>query len=386
MADLEPIGYQLVIITVVFGFIALATLSVRVWFRLRQGKHDASDTCLIAAMTCAIIQSAIQLILVIEFDYGTAKADIPAHLRTSEWPSKLSFVNQVVFKLTTPLSKLSLCLLYRAMCSTSTDPVIRVTRVAIWGTILLIVGAYGSAFLISNFQCTPISKTWNKKVDGTCIDLTEFRMRKHRPEVKQLLALILLGLVHTGLTIARFVIMFYPDPLTKTEPQYAHIAPNCLAVVEMDVGIWVATLVVMRPALHALRRIRHPNYKSERSTAFSYSHSGTGNGYHMKNYTAKSKKREDEFRILETTEIHVTSEELGQGVGRVKFSAPLSIENLIFFSVEGTQTLIQDGMMHTFSTLEDSDAGSDHPGISCGYQVDRRDSKKTSTPIYYHAL
>lgn len=126
---------------------------------------------------CAILQSAIQLILVLEFDYGKAKADIPAQLRSSSWPSKLSYINQIIFKLTTPLSKMSLCFLYRAMCSTSTDPVIRVTRVAIWGTIIVIVGAYGSAFFISIFQCTPISKTWNKNVKGTCINLTEFRMR-----------------------------------------------------------------------------------------------------------------------------------------------------------------------------------------------------------------
>lgn len=63
------------------------------------------------------------------------------------------------------------------MCSTSTDTVIRATRVAIWGTTSLIIGAYGSAFLISIFQCSPISKTWDKKVEGTCINLTEFRMR-----------------------------------------------------------------------------------------------------------------------------------------------------------------------------------------------------------------
>jgi hypothetical protein len=82
-----------------------------------------------------------------------------------------------VYKITTPLCKLSLCLLYRAMCRGSSDPVIRATRVAIWGTIFLIVGAYGSAFFISIFQCTPIRKTWDKKVHGSCINVTAFRMR-----------------------------------------------------------------------------------------------------------------------------------------------------------------------------------------------------------------
>lgn len=184
------------------------------------------------------------------------------------WPAKLAYINQIVFKLTTPLCKLSLCLLYRNMCSTSTDRIIRITRLAIWGTLYLIVGAYSSAFLISIFRCTPISKTWNKKVAGTCIDLVAFgmstavfslitsavviaipiptlmKLKKHRPEVKSLVGLILLGSVHTGLTIARFVVMFYLDLLTKTGPQYTHIFNNVLAVIEMHTEILVATLAL----------------------------------------------------------------------------------------------------------------------------------------------
>lgn len=84
---------------------------------------------------------------------------------------------------------------------------------------------------------------------------TLVKLKKHRPEVKLLIGLILLGLVHTGLTIARFVIMFYPDPLTKTEPQYTHIFNNVLAVIEMHTGILVATLVVMRPAFRLSTRL-----------------------------------------------------------------------------------------------------------------------------------
>jgi hypothetical protein len=258
------------------------------------------------------------------------------------------------------------------------------TRVAIWGTMFLTVGAYGSAFLISIFQCTPIDKMWNKKVDGMCINLTAFRMRvslrsnwihdilltfssklsvrydrimdicmafpskliprflnspylhstavfnlitsalvitlpiptllklkQQRPEVKQLLGLILLGFVHTGLTIARFVIMFYPHPLAKTEPQYAHIMPNCLAVVEADIGIWVATLFVMQPAFHALYHVFCACHGPEISTTLYYGRSGTrktSNAYYMNILSARSNMMEDEHHILETTEIRVTSE------------------------------------------------------------------------------
>jgi hypothetical protein len=50
MAELEPVGHQLVIVTLVFGSLALAILSLRIAFRIRQKKYDISDTCLIAAM------------------------------------------------------------------------------------------------------------------------------------------------------------------------------------------------------------------------------------------------------------------------------------------------------------------------------------------------
>ena len=53
MTELEPVGNQLVIVTLVFGVVALATLSIRIWFRIRSNKYDVSDTCLIAAMVCS---------------------------------------------------------------------------------------------------------------------------------------------------------------------------------------------------------------------------------------------------------------------------------------------------------------------------------------------
>jgi hypothetical protein len=146
---------------------------------------------------------------------------------------------------------------------------------------------------------------------------TLIKLKKHRPEVKQLLGLILLGLIHTGLTVARFVIMFYPDPLTKSEPQYTHITTNSLAVVEMDIGIWVATLVVMRSAFQALYyKVRPDKRKEGSSSALYYAHTGSGkgsNGYKLKGFSARSRKMEDEFRILETTEIHMESAPVRRG-------------------------------------------------------------------------
>lgn len=281
---------------------------------------------------CGIIQSAIQVTLVTTFDYGKAKANIPIETQNSLWPVRLIYINQIVFKLTTPLCKLSLCLIYRAMCSTSTDRISRMTRLAIWATIYLIIGAYSSAFLVSIFQCTPIDKTWNKKTNGICIDLVAFRMstavfnvitsvlviaipiptlvrvKKQRPEVKQLIGLILLGLVHTSLTIARFIIMFYPDSLTRTEPQYTHVFNNVLAVVEMHTGILVATLVVMRPAFQSIYVFINPSYRPHSQTSYY----GKQSSYQPFSHTSK---RKEQFSILETTEIFILEDTATSEIG-----------------------------------------------------------------------
>jgi hypothetical protein len=141
---------------------------------------------------------------------------------------------------------------------------------------------------------------------------TLIKLKKQRPEIKQLLGLILLGLIHTGLTIARFIIMFYPDPLTKTEPQYTHIMSNCLAVVEMNVGIWVATLVVMRPAFQTVYRKFSTDHTSKRSKPLYIGlseHGRSGERYTLHTFNAKHTRREDELHILETKEIYISSEE-----------------------------------------------------------------------------
>lgn len=73
------------------------------------------------------------------------------------------------------------------------------------------------------------------------------RMRHTAPEITGLMGLILLGIGHTACTIARLVLMVYPDPATKSDPQWANIIPLTIAIVEMDIGIIAASLIVMLP-------------------------------------------------------------------------------------------------------------------------------------------
>jgi len=105
--------------------------------------------------------------------------------------------------------------------------------------------------------------------------------------------------------------MFYPDPLTNSEPQYAYIMPNCLAVVEMDIGICVASLVVMRPAFQALYQYICPKHKLI-SLILLYTRSKdrlADRDYRAENIS-RSRKRGDELYILETIEIAIPDREI----------------------------------------------------------------------------
>lgn len=57
---------------------------------------------------------------------------------------------------------------------------------------------------------------------------------------------------HTGCTLARLILMYNPAPDASTDPQWANTPPNTLAMVEMNVGIMAACLVVMRPIFAAI--------------------------------------------------------------------------------------------------------------------------------------
>ena len=116
-------------------------------------------------------------------------------------------------------TKLSICLIYHNIFQRANSRLIRATRLVVRALIGLIIGYYVAAFFVSIFQCTPVSKSWYSKEKGTCIDLAEFRyytaaaniitsvliiftplpalskMRQTRPEVTELMGLILLGLM-----------------------------------------------------------------------------------------------------------------------------------------------------------------------------------------------
>ncbi|KAK7701580.1 hypothetical protein SLS57_011699 [Botryosphaeria dothidea] len=246
----------------------------------------------------------------------------------------------IVFKPTYLFSKLSLCLVYAQLFKRADSLTVRITRVLVYITTFVVVVYYGAATIISIFQCTPVEKSYLSKTPGSCIDLTQFRFSGHavniitsimviciplpalfkmkdkRPEIKQLLFLILLGLVHTSCAITRLVLQFFPDPAAKKDPQWANTIPNTISMVEMDVGIIAASLVVMRPCFQFLYNIitGRSNDDLLRTTRTGGAYSGSklssfGNGTHLG--TRRERK------MSKTVDIEMESRLVGSRVGSV---------------------------------------------------------------------
>ncbi|KAK0659516.1 hypothetical protein DIS24_g3972 [Lasiodiplodia hormozganensis] len=295
----EDQGPILIWNTCVFGSLAILLVALRLGFRGYRRRLDLSDYCIFIALLCSIAQECFNLIAVVSYGYGRHAADLPPSMKNSVVPKQLFFTNMIVFKPTYLFTKLSLCLVYAQLFKRADSKTVRITRMLVYFTTFVVVGYYGSATIISIFQCNPIRKSYLSKTSGTCIDLTQFRFSGHavniitsimviciplpalfkmkdkRPEIKQLLFLILLGFVHTSCAITRLVLQFFPNPAAKTDPQWANTIPNTISMVEMDVGIIAASLVVMRPCFQFLY-----NVATGRSNAdLLQSTTRTGGGY-----------------------------------------------------------------------------------------------------------
>ncbi|KAI4129043.1 MAG: hypothetical protein LQ347_003928 [Umbilicaria vellea] len=156
---------------------------------------------------------------VTEWGYGQHAADLPPNIVHSPGPLKLYWLNQILFQLTTLLTKLSLCYTYAHLFRQANSRLVRTSGFINALTALLVLTYYSAAFFVCIFECSPISKSWRPHEEGRCTNLRAFRyatavanlvtsvlviatplpvvfrMRQQRSEVREVIFLLLLGLV-----------------------------------------------------------------------------------------------------------------------------------------------------------------------------------------------
>ncbi|KAH6664020.1 hypothetical protein B0J14DRAFT_250433 [Halenospora varia] len=265
--------------TVTFGILAIGCVALRLWFRISQRVFTLADSCITLATCTATVQTILQILSssgVTNWGYGRHAVDLPVSIRKSTTPVMYLWLNQVFFKITTMMTKLSLCLVYHHLFQKADSKVVRYSRIVNYATGFFIATYYFAVFIAVTFQCTPVAKSWDTTIPGTCVNIRAirfvtsvvnivtsllviglplpvlFKMKHRGSELKQIIILVLLGLIHTACAIGRLAVLIVPALATNRDTQFASIPNNTAGMIEMDIGIIAASLVVMRPVIQLI--------------------------------------------------------------------------------------------------------------------------------------
>ncbi|OBT84190.1 hypothetical protein VE02_06584 [Pseudogymnoascus sp. 03VT05] len=290
-------------VDVLATFLALGFVALRVGYRQAKNALTLSDYMICCAMITSLIHMVLDIIICAKFGYARHQNDLPPDLKGSYKTMIVFWLIQIFTKFPLMFSKLSLGLVYHDLLSTADIPVVRFCRIANHITMIIVVGFFTAATFVGIFACQPIHKSWYSKEPGHCVDtqimfnyvtssiniLTSLaliaiplpillRTQNKRIEIKQLIALVMLGLVDTAVSIIRLWMIsgFYN---VKEDFTYNAIPTHLVIVIEFNITIIAASLVVMRPCFQAIfnRVFTDSQYNSNnrsRQTHNQYSRSG----------------------------------------------------------------------------------------------------------------
>ncbi|KAK4076568.1 uncharacterized protein Triagg1_4171 [Trichoderma aggressivum f. europaeum] len=318
--------------------LALSVVVLRVWHRWSQSRLTISDYLVSTAMLAAVIHLILDITITAAFGYGRHQRDLPPDLQGSYKTNlqQMFWLIQIFTKLPLLFSKLSLTFVYRDLMILVDHPLVKFSRAVNYTLMVVLAGFFTAATLVSMFACDPVYKSWLPKVPGHCIDTTVmfnyvtgsvnvstsicliciplpvlYLAKNKRIEVKQLTALIL------------FVRLYMITDLynVKTDFTWLIIPTHIMIVVEMNITIIAASLVVMRPCFQAIFDIAFPTslYASHNTSSRGEStyHSRRSDGYIMSlddNDGAVQReesigKRGTGERILKTVDIELASKD-----------------------------------------------------------------------------
>ncbi|KAM0340568.1 hypothetical protein ACHAPU_010405 [Fusarium lateritium] len=293
-------GLKLKVVTLVL--LASATILVvwRISWRVLKKIVGLPDYLLIVGLSLSICLAGFNLDPYFRWGYGYHKDDLPPEIKSALTPKICFWLNQVFFKATAGVIKLSICTIYMNIFS---KPVLLSTRFARYGNFVLmgiIVMYYTAGTLVSTFQCNPIQKAWQGDLEGKCIDNAKFRVANayinsltsillvlmpfpvllstgHRSkEIWQFLGLIALGLAHTGCAVTRVVMIYVPNTGAATDPHWYNTTANTLAMAEIFTAVIVATIMTMRPCIQFFATGIASTISSTTRTRAGRGKSGTG--------------------------------------------------------------------------------------------------------------
>ncbi|MCJ1429694.1 hypothetical protein MMC29_007609 [Sticta canariensis] len=159
-------GAVLVIISTIFNSVGLGLVAMRLGTKLASGRKLGPDDYVILLSLFFSIGLTASNCLSVHYGYGK-------HLSTLE-PEDVHialggfWAIQIIYKFTINLTKISILLLYLRIFPNKSF------RKAVYGLLVFVIGYAVASILATIFQCTPIARTFDHEIPGTCINLTGF--------------------------------------------------------------------------------------------------------------------------------------------------------------------------------------------------------------------
>ena len=206
MEDYQDFGPSIVAVSLSLVIVAAILVIIRTFYRIKSHAFGADDALIIAAVTFSISHSVVDVIctlfipllehdIVLIAKYSCLSMGLWQAQRKPDPSSSYSsrtitgkgrmvffllakltvlpqgfWIAQLLYKLVVPFTKLSICLLYRRLFERAG----RTFKIALYSVAGLIVLYYAAAWLTTVFECTPVRKSWQKSIPGTCINTATF--------------------------------------------------------------------------------------------------------------------------------------------------------------------------------------------------------------------
>ncbi|KAF2708539.1 hypothetical protein K504DRAFT_534161 [Pleomassaria siparia CBS 279.74] len=158
-------GWKLYLTSLIMVLSAGLVVVTRIITRFWTGKLGADDYTIVASLAFSIVLS-INIQLAVVYGYGKHKRHLsPEELRTC---LKFFWIAQTPYKIVVCLNKTSVIILYKRIFISKHFPWLCYSALAI------VISSSIAATFSTIFQCVPLERSWNKAIDGTCIDSSKF--------------------------------------------------------------------------------------------------------------------------------------------------------------------------------------------------------------------
>ncbi|KAK8115379.1 hypothetical protein PG999_007448 [Apiospora kogelbergensis] len=255
-------------------------VAIRFWSRVRNGGYaGADDYTILAALVCSLISDGLMIAACV-YGYGHHVNDLSHenHMQSL----KYFWLDQIAYKACLNLTKASILLLYlrifgnvkwfRWLCTVLTAIVATYCAISVTVTI---------------FQCTPVTRVYDKTVAGRCIDNSKFWFANAGFSIATDLVILFMPLpmvyvlqlprvqkaaLMAVFTLGAFVVITsclrittINQQATTYDPTY-DIASTMWTVIEMNVAIVCACLSQIRPVIMMLfPKLMPASYSRDRS-------------------------------------------------------------------------------------------------------------------------